>query len=264
MHKIKVNSNWGMEIDFSHEKYIEFWVDNFNGIIQSKADVKVLFLCEPVEIVNLTSLAIQNQAHFDYIFTHNQDVLDNCDNAVMFEFGGCWVRDYHFPKKEFSVSTIVGFKKMAQGHVLRHDLWRKQTDIKIPKKFYMSSRGPQGLPSVEDNPRLGDDKSVLFDSMFHIVIENCARKNWFTEKIIDPFQTKSLPIYWGCPNIGDWFNTDGMIIVNSVDEMIQVCNELTPDVYESKLSAIEENFEISKGFCNLSDRAADKLKELLG
>lgn len=265
MKDIIVRSNWGMEINFQHEKQVYVFVDDMSGANTQVDGVKVLYLCEPNEISGLVQAAIINHKAFDYILTHEERVLEECDNAVLFEFGGCWVRNYDFPKKDFSVSTIVGFKRMAEGHKLRHDLWKRQDRVTVPKQFYISGNDPQHLrmPAFGENPVLGNDKTPMFNSMFHIVIENCKKNNWFTEKLIDALQTKTLPIYWGCPNIGDWFNTDGFIIVNDLEDLIEELNKITPELYEEKMSIIEENYEISKNFLNLSDRVADKLKNIL-
>ena len=102
----------------------------------------------------------------------------------------------------------------------------------------------------------------MFDSQFHIVIENVKRNYWFTEKLIDSFKTKSVPVYWGCPNINKYFNTDGIIIVNSLDDIINTCNNLTEEDYLKRLSAIEENYEKGKEFENLQQRVKSKIQEL--
>jgi hypothetical protein len=39
--------------------------------------------------------------------------------------------------------------------------------------------------------------------MFHIAVENSFSENWYTEKIGQAFISKTLPIYWGCPNLED-------------------------------------------------------------
>jgi len=260
MNKLKVNSSFGMKIDFSHEKSIEMWIDNFNGVKSSTCDIKLLYLIEPEEIINLTSQVIQISNEFDYILTHNETILNECDNAILFEYGTCWTSSF-CEEKNFSVSTVVGSKRMAHGHVFRHNLWERQMEIVVPKSFFRSSRGQQ-VPNLDNNPTLCDSKSALFDSMFHIVIENVIKKNWFTEKIIDTFQSKVVPIYFGCPNIGDWFDTDGMIIVNSVDEIISYCNKLTPELYNEKLGKLDKNFELSKYYTDNSKRVIDKLIQL--
>ena len=69
-----------------------------------------------------------------------------------------------------------------------------------------------------------DDKKHLFKSQFSIAIESTSVENYFSEKLIDCLITKTIPIYWGCPNIEEFFDTRGMIIVNSVDDLIKKVN----------------------------------------
>jgi hypothetical protein len=89
----------------------------------------------------------------------------------------------------------------------------------------------------------------MFDSMFHIAIENTSIKNYFSEKILDCFQARSVPIYYGCKNIGDFFNIDGIITANNVSEIIDICNNLTPAKYNEMLPAVEDNFNRSEKWC---------------
>eukprot|EP00620_Florenciella_sp_RCC1587_P021099 CAMPEP_0182561832 /NCGR_PEP_ID=MMETSP1324-20130603/4262_1 /TAXON_ID=236786 /ORGANISM="Florenciella sp., Strain RCC1587" /LENGTH=60 /DNA_ID=CAMNT_0024774579 /DNA_START=220 /DNA_END=399 /DNA_ORIENTATION=+ len=50
--------------------------------------------------------------------------------------------------------------------------------------------------------------------MFHIAIENVKSNGYFTEKLLDCFLTRTVPLYWGCPNIGEYFEVEGMIIID--------------------------------------------------
>ncbi len=259
MPKAKINSFW-MQTEFECDKSVELWIDNFMNLERSSAEYKVLYLCEPEEIINLTQQTINLKDKFDLILTHNQKILDECSNAELFEFGGCWVKTLN-ENKEFSVSTVVGFKKMAEGHYLRHDLWRSQQKITVPKKFYRSGAGGNIIPEIENNPVLVDTKDEMFDSMFHIVIENCYRKNWFTEKIIDCLQSKTVPIYVGCDNIGDWFDLDGFLIAKNLEEVIEKANSVTEEMYNSMKESIERNYELSKLYCKLEERVVSKIKE---
>ena len=135
---------------------------------------------------------------------------------------------------------------MSIGHSLRKLLWMEQLKIKIPKKFMISSRCPGDIPNIDN--RFLDNKSKLElfnDSMFHICIENSKQKYYFSEKIIDCFLTKRLPIYWGCLNIGDYFNLNGIVLLNdckSIKCIIKKINKLTKDDYNNCLNAIQENY----------------------
>ena len=75
------------------------------------------------------------------------------------------------------------------------------------------------LPDISNNPLLPQDNKInLFRKyQFSIVIENVAQNTWFTEKIIDCLITKTIPIYYGCPSISEYFDTTGWIIFDGID-----------------------------------------------
>ena len=110
---------------------------------------------------------------------------------------------------------------------------------------------------------MGDKKEPLFDSQFHICIENSKQNNYFTEKLIDCFVTKTIPIYWGCPNLHKFFDLSGIIIANSLDEIIEKCNSLTPETYEKMKEGIEKNFELAQQYVDIRGNLKSKIEEIL-
>ena len=40
---------------------------------------------------------------------------------------------------------------------------------------------------------------------YSIIIENSSEVNYFTEKLIDACLLETVPIYWGAPNISEYF-----------------------------------------------------------
>lgn len=261
--KLKIHCGWDLEFDLNTKHKTELFVDFHNFKNRMPNSKKLLLLLEPEEILASSAQTIQTHEMFEYIFTHNEEVLKNCPNARLFEFGTTWIKNYNFPEKEFSVSTLVGGKTMAPGHFLRHKLWYKEDKIRIPTKFYFSGNYSGNIENYNNNPILGDKKDPLFNSQFHIVIENTSRKHWFTEKLIDCLQTKSIPIYWGCPNIDEYFNTKGMFIVNDVKDIINVCNNINENTYDEMISYVEENYERSKEFLDISERLKTKIDLLI-
>jgi len=275
--EIKITSNWseseirnffGELLDNKFTEPVEFFVDKLP--VDKKESVKrFVLLLEPPEIAailcgSINSDVITFQDRFDYVLTHNQDVLDKLPGkAILFPYGTMWIKDYRFPEKEFSVSTLVGSKVMTYGHELRQKLWFKENRIKnIPTKFFLSGNA-SALENYNNNLILRENKDELFDSQFHVCIENAKRDNWFTEKLIDCLQTKTVPIYWGCPNIGNWFNTKGFIMVDNLEDIIDACNSLNDGSYKEKLEFIEENFEKSKNFININHRIKEEINHLL-
>jgi hypothetical protein len=82
--------------------------------------------------------------------------------------------------------------------------------------------------------------------MFNVVIENVKYNNWYN-KIGDNFATKTIPIYWGCPNISEFgYDERGIIRFQTTDELLDIINNLTPETYQQMLPYVEYNYELVK------------------
>lgn len=238
------------------------WVDSFLNC-ETKDYTKKFFLwVEPQEYQPLRDKIIQYSNNFDYILTYDDVLIKNLNKAILFEYGTTWIDIKNYPSKikKFSISNICGNKTQLFGHVLRHDLWKRQNEINNTKEFFTS----QGfmLPNM-GNKILGDSKQPLFDSMFHICIENVSKPNFFTEKIIDPLVCKTIPIYLGCPNISDYFDVRGFFIANNVDDIINICNNLTPEDYQKRLGYIDINYERALKYSDIRYNLVEKVKSLV-
>ena len=254
------------------EKNVDVYVDCFEMSPIPNNTIRIIQLQEPL-IPDLLYNNVQNHKEcYNYVLTYRDDILTTNPKARMFLCISSWVRGYVPKEKKFSVSTVVGGKNNAkmEGYALRHNLWENKNSIITPKDFYLSGTQhtshifiPWNKVNYEGNLVLGSTKEPLFDSMFHIAIENTSMKNMFSEKIIDCFQTRTVPIYYGCPNISDYFNIEGIIVVNNLTEMISACNKLTPETYNNMLPAIEDNFIRSNSWNNSMDQLRNVIITLL-
>ncbi len=224
----------------------------------------ILCLREPDEIYGYVAYAVANQSKFRYILSYDDRVLQNCSNAVKMEFGTTWIYGYDNTQgKQFGVSTVIGNKEKTEGHITRQKLWMRGAELTLTRNFYISAYGgPAGSQGYIRLEKETYKKAVVFKYQYHIAVENVRRNNYFSEKLIDCFQTRTVPIYWGCPNIGDYFNTDGIIIAENVSEIIGMTNSLRLYDYERMLPAIEENYRRSQQWAvPPNDRMIEKLKE---
>ena len=80
---------------------------------------------------------------------------------------------------------------------------------------------------------------------FHLVIMNSVKDSWYTEALIDAFATGCIPIFYGCSDIGKHFNSDGIIQFRSLHELSNIIQQLSPELYNSKLDAVQENMQIA-------------------
>ena len=260
-HRVEIHNTFGFHRDIFLPEPVELWIDLLPNT--EKSVKRVLLLVEPDEISGLKNVVINSRyKDFNLILTHNAEILEKCENSHLHLFGTSWIKDFNFNQKEFSVTTLIGGKTITQNHHLRHKLIDLiNLNFKIKCDFFNSINNP-----FNDNRLLkmtsNHTKNELFYSQFHIVIENSCSENWFTEKLIDCFQTKTIPIYLGCPNIHNWFDTEGMFIVNSIDEIKNVLSNIDENTYQSKITSIENNFNISQNFVDFGIMIEDKLKKI--
>ena len=244
---------WLLNENIQFDRPVEIWVDTVHPVshlFSYKVNITSFepeyFRCNNFEV-------IQHQKRFDLLLCHDPALL-NCKNAELFLFGSSWISDDNAlsvinQDKKFGVSFVCGGKTELPGHQLRHKLWRRQKEITKNKAFYVSSQFP--VPVIDNNPVLPKDgqlKTLLFESMFHVAIENTKIDNYFSEKVCDCFKTKTVPIYYGCPNIGKYFDEKGIIQVNSESDIIEVCNSLTPEKYAEMAEALENNRILMKEY----------------
>ena len=222
--------------------------------------INIISFQEPNEYFGLHDWTIQNKDLFNIILTQSDKVLNNCDNAMFLPFGSTWLKPEQYNKehsKNFELAHLCGKLHKTYGHSLRHEVLARQNELKLPLKFYDTYGDRNNL----EDARVG--KEFIFgNSQFGVVIENVSHRNYFSEKILDCMLLKTIPVYWGCSNIGDFFDLDGIILINNIDDMIQVCNNLTEDFYESKKENIERNWNLAKQFVNYEQNIVDTVTEI--
>jgi len=202
-----------------------------NNIPDHKSSNSVAWLLEPREIKSIGyNYVIKNAEKFSSIWSYDKEIIDNIPNAQFSPFGGCWIenidRKIHNKTKNFSI--IASNKKQTEGHKLRH-------------KIISASSNKIDTYGGGYNP-IDNKIEGLKDYRFHFVIENVKRDYFFTEKLIDCFITGTIPIFWGCPSIGDFFDIEGMIIFHDLLELKEKLKLCTESFYNDKIDIIKDNF----------------------
>jgi hypothetical protein len=248
MPKLKFYTNYDINIDIYHPQQIDVYVDKFKTEPIPEGTIRIMVLVEPRE-VGLLNLVKGYPDNYTYVLTYDEELLKTNPKARYFIGMNAWVSPYKDYDKKFAVSTLVGGKdrKGFEGYKLRHELWRRQKEINIPRDFYLSNACKFEEADYANNLVLPigfrNSKNVMFDCMFHIAIENTSLDNYFTEKILDCFLTKTIPIYYGDPNIGNIFNNASIFVCNSVDEIIKTANNISKAMYQLMEFPIEDNYK---------------------
>lgn len=157
---------------------------------------------------------------FDAIMTHDAALLAQGAPFVKTIRGGSWVAldQWGMYPKSKNVSMILSEKTQLEGHKLRHAI----ADAGLPIDLY----GPQHTP-------IGYDKSIAYkDYRFAVVVEACKEDNFFSEHLIDALAYGCVPIYWGCPNIRDYFGAQGFYHFTFMQELNDMLHfATTEDLY---------------------------------
>jgi len=246
---IKATTIGSIHNDLFFDRKVSISFDSLN--YDNNVDYKVLVQIEPPTILNLINQISQNKNNFDLILAWHPEVLNNCENSELFPFGSCWIKDSDriIHEKNKILSIIASGKKQTVGHRLRHDI--------INSNFIDMDIFGHGYNPI-------DNKIIaLKDYMFSLIIENDDTDNWFTEKIVDCLVTGTIPIYWGCSNISDYFNIEGFIQIKSINDFKNIVPKLNKDTYNNMLPFIKENFNLSLRYTDFWDRVSNKIKEHL-
>lgn len=189
-----------------------------------------------------------NHQHFDLILTTDDSLLD-LPNAQFLIFGDAWTTTPP-ARKEFAISYLwsAGIGAPWDGYAMREKLWNVRHQLQTPKNFWYSQRRPPKTIEPTDQMYPAEGKDLLFESMFSVIVENIREKNYFTEKILDAMQTYTVPVYFGCPNITDFFDARGMILFRDEADFLNQINSLTPADYWNRLPFIEANRQRSMAY----------------
>jgi hypothetical protein len=217
---------------------------------------------------------IQNSHQYDLILTTDEDVLSSVSNSVLFPYGTTWLGKNkinhndslgrfddaileQIQNKENNISFMTTNHFGTPGYSLRRIIWNNRNLIKYPTLFYSSTRFITNQPTwngllfsntIHDGLLPNDDKINLFKSKFSIAIENNKEKWYFSEKLIDCLVTKTVPIYWGCSDVGKFFDTRGMITFDTPEEFVSKVNSITETTYDEMSPYIEKNYELAKEY----------------
>jgi hypothetical protein len=212
--------------------------DSFNGR-------KIGMLMEPRAInEHIYNYVGNNNVILEAIFTYDKILLDSSDKFQFYPHCGCWIQPENqmiYPKTSL-LSIVASSKQSTIGHRLRHAAINEIRQLNLDIDVYGNGYNPviYKLDAMKNHA-------------FTIVIENSKIDYYFTEKLIDSFMTGTVPIYWGCPSIGDFFNLDGMLIFDDLNTLLNHVNTLSLEKYQSMLLAIKENYEIAKNFLIAED-----------
>lgn len=124
----------------------------------------------------------------------------------------------------------LGHARSSPGYSLRRDVYNIIQNNPMIESYGRDIRPIQ-------SKREGLDRFA-----FSIAMENTCEDYYFTEKLIDCFLTCTVPIYWGCPSIGKFFDPEGILSFSTAGELSELVNGLSMKRYYQLRGYVERNF----------------------
>jgi len=216
-----------------NDKHINFYVDNNVYFLEDHSDpIGVCLLVEPRSIIPGTYTWVEEHYdRFKYVFTFDSKLLATIPNAKLLIYGQITAEFPDIPKDK-NISMVCSDKGFCEGHVQR-----VKTAMDLQDKIDTYGKFNGGS--------FADDKDVYGGYRFNVCMENYSDGWYFTEKICNCFASKTIPIYWGCPHIGEFFDWEGIFYCQTADDVLKAVDRILLDpegIYEAKREHIERNY----------------------
>lgn len=199
---------------------------------------KIAWLIEPRTIIpGIYDFVAANLDQFDYVLTFDRQLISiNPTKVLYYAFCSCWVGPADrmiYPKSKL-ISMVASKKNDTEGHQLRHH-------VAAQFRSMIDTYGYIAAPLI-------NKADGLRDYMFSMAILNSKIDDYFTEYLNDCFVTATVPIYWGTSNIGNYYDREGIIQFNDIDELKGIIPRLNQQLYQSMMPHIINNFKIAADY----------------
>lgn len=223
-------------------RYLEVYYDQ--TVADYKSGTAIAVLLEPRSMIaDAYEYVLGHSEQFRYIFTHDSEVL-NLPNARFLNWANVWSTSDS--KKDRGISLIASWKNWCPLHIARIEL----------AKYFLDKPEVDVYGSFLCKDAWVDTATAHERYKFAIVIENDIDEYWYTEKILNCFSNKVVPIYVGATKIGDIFDADGIIQVSNWRMIPEIIRTLDIDSeYGKRQQAIEENFNRAMAY---TDKWSDR------
>ena len=160
------------------------------------------------------------------IHANHGDTIFN-KNELNYEF----FSNFQKTEKEIELSVICSNKIHNENHKLRVEF------LNILKNHFKDKLQwfGNGFNEIENK------FEVISNSKYHIVLENDSKYNLISEKLFDSYLGLSFPIYYGAPNINNYFDKNSLetIDINDIAGSIKkIENAIENNLYEKNFNLL--------------------------
>lgn len=179
---------------------------------------------------------IAMQKPFDYVLTTNRYFETNRTNWLWYPHCGSWIAfdKWGLHEKTKNISLILSEKRSMRGHALRHE---------VVERFGKS---------IDDIYGYDHRRIAKFDGLapyrYSVVIEPERCDGLFSEHLIDCISVGTIPIYWGCRDIGEFFVESGIVKVDNLDDIKDALDLLGEKDYKNYLDDVKLNLKMAEEY----------------
>lgn len=136
--------------------------------------------------------------------------------------------------KENKIVWVTSNQRSSKGHNVRMDFLDKIKELPFVDLY------GRGINPIDDK------WNVLSSSKYAIAYENFQNDYYWTEKIADCFLSYTMPLYFGCNSVGNYFPKDSFIQIDPKDKHIDLfLKEIVASTrWEENLDAITKAREL--------------------
>ena len=174
-------------------------------------------------------------------------------NAATYDYDTL-ARMLSFPKERL-ISVVCSSKGFTPGH-------RRRLAFVEKLKHHFGARVSHFGAGFHV---ISDKAEAILPYRYHVALENCSVKDYWTEKLADAFLGGAYPFYYGCPNLADYFPAEAftMIDINDPQCALATIEEaIHHDYYDKRQTAIASARSLVLDKYNLFAVAHDLCKSM--
>lgn len=195
-------------------------------------------------ITDVFDWMIEGHGQYAHVFSHHlpqgfrEGKYVRCQPALPWHINRTYdeLKLQEVPDKQKDLSWITSNLTSFPGHKVRMGFLDYLRAHAFPVEVY-----GKGIQYIEDK------WDGLAPYRYSLAIENFSGPDYWTEKIADCFLSWTVPIYYGCTNLEDYF-PDGSFIridITRPQEALEIIKEaITTDDWTARLLALQEAREL--------------------
>lgn len=221
-------NNTKLELTLGEEYDYLLIINGYRGKINTTRDKVFGLLQEPIGNINY-----DRNLHFycSKIFCQDPKMFNSYSGNIVIPMHMFYSHHTEIDKTYFDFDSFENRKKLClivssisspnninwkeHNYTKRHNLVKRLLNSDLEFDFY-----GRGWNNITDNRYKGEainKHEILRNYQYSICVENTNENNYMTEKIFDCFLNNTVPLYYGCPNVAEFYDKNSFETIDIED-----------------------------------------------